>query len=163
MLMNNLNQFNLRLKTTQNINILLGKKSMNKKLKNIAVVLSATLAISLASCQKSSTPEPSAGSGLPAEDQQLQARTKQLAVETLGLKLEGSVDAGHRDNFSGLRTENVTFTQRLDSRTFIAYDKRFSDTAKTGIYKDSDEAVTSILNDSHSQRSTLYIFIRRVC
>jgi len=78
---------------------------------------------------------------LPAEDQQLQARTKQLAVETLGLKLEGSVDAGHRDNFSGLRTENVTFTQRLDSRTFIAYDKRFSDTAKTGIYKDADEVL----------------------
>ena len=114
---------------------------MNKNLKNIAVVLSATLAISLASCQKSSTPEPPAGSGLSAEDQQLQARTKQLAVETLGLKLEGSVDAGHRDNFSGLRTENVTFTQRLDSRTFIAYDKRFSDTAKTGIYKDADEVL----------------------
>ena len=111
---------------------------MNKNLKNIAVILSATLAISLASCQKSSKPEPSAGSGLSAEDQQLQARTKQLAVETLGLKLEGSVDAGHRDNFSGLRTENVTFTQRLDSRTFIAYDKRFSDTAKTGIYKDAE-------------------------
>src|SRR5438045_6714231 len=114
---------------------------MNNNLKNIAVVLSATLAISLASCQKASTPQPPAGSGLSAEEQQHQARAKQLAVETLGLKLEGPVDAGHRDNFSGLRTENVTFTQRLDSRTFIAYDKRFSDTAKTGIYKDSDEVL----------------------
>jgi hypothetical protein len=119
---------------------------MNNNLGNIALVLSATLAISLAGCQKRSTPEPSANSGLSVEDQQLQTRTKQLAVEALGLRLEGSVEAGHRDSFSGLRTENVTFTQRLDSRTFIAYDKRFSDTAKTGIYKDSDEV---LLKRSH--------------
>jgi len=119
---------------------------MNNNLKALALVFTATLALTAFGCHQSTTPDASTNPGLSAEDQQLQAKTKQIAVEGLGLKLEGSVDAGHKDNFSGLRTENISFTQRLDSRTFIAYDKRFSDTAKTGIYKDADDA---LLKRSH--------------
>jgi hypothetical protein len=114
---------------------------MKTNSKLFAVLLGAIVCISLSGCQKSSTPEPGPSSGVSPEEQAILNKTKQLAVETLGLKLDGSVDAGHKDNFSGLRTENITFTQRLDSRTFIAYDKRFSDAAKTGIYKESDEAL----------------------
>lgn len=132
---------------------------MNRILKNLTLILSVTLVVSLASCQQSSSPEPAPNSGLSPEEQQVQAKTKQLATETLGLKLEGAVDAGHKDNFSGLRTENVTFTQRLDSRTFIAYDKRFSDTAKTGIYKDADEA---LLKRSHEILDRLKIPIAEI-
>jgi hypothetical protein len=132
---------------------------MNKNIGTLVLFFNATLAISLASCQKSSAPEPSASSGLSAEDQQLQSKTKQLAVETLGLKLEGSVDTGHKDNFSGLRTENVTVTQRLDSRTVIAYDRRFSDTTKTGIYKDADEM---LLKRSHEILDRLKIPIAEI-
>ena len=119
---------------------------MNNNLKALALVFTATLALTAFGCQQSKTPDASTNPGLSVEDQQLQAKTKQIAVESLGLKLEGSVDSGHQDNFSGLRTENISFTQRLDSRTFIAYDKRFSDTPKTGIYKDADEA---LLKRSH--------------
>ncbi len=119
---------------------------MNTNPKKLALVFSASLAFSLLGCQKPSNQEPTATSGLSPEEQEIQKKTKQVAAESLGLKLEGSVDAGHKDNFSGLRTENITFTQRLDSRTYIAYDNRFSDTAKTGIYKEADEA---LLKRSH--------------
>jgi hypothetical protein len=119
---------------------------MKKSLKNFGLVVTAALSFTVLGCQQSTTPDAGSNPGLSAEDQQLQSKTKQIAVESLGLKLEGSIDAGHKDNFSGLRTENISFTQRLDSRTFIAYDKRFSDTEKTGIYKDADEV---LLKRSH--------------
>jgi hypothetical protein len=114
---------------------------MNMNLKNFSLVLSGTLAIAICGCNKPSNPETSNNSSLSAEEQEIQKKTREVAVESLGLKLEGAVDAGHRDNFSGLRTENITFTQRLDSRTYIAYDKRFSNTKETGIYKDADAAL----------------------
>lgn len=100
------------------------------------------LAIAAASCNKTSS---SAGtddkSGLTQEETALREKTRQVAAETLGLALTGKTEAGHSANFSGLRTENLTFTQRLDSRTYITYDKRFSQITKTGMYKEPDEAL----------------------
>jgi hypothetical protein len=132
---------------------------MNTNIKKLAfilgaAVLAAALTFTLLGCNKPSNPETSNNSGLSPEEQEIQKKTKQVAVESLGLKLEGAVDAGHKDNFSGLRTENITFTQRLDSRTYIAYDKRFSNTKETGIYKDADEM---LLKRSHELLERLKI------
>ena len=127
---------------------------MNTNIKTLALVFGALLTFTFLGCNKSSNTETSNNSGLSPEEQEIQKKTKQVAVESLGLKLEGSVDAGHKDNFSGLRTENVTFTQRLDSRTYIAYDKRFSNTKETGIYKDVDEV---LLRRSHELLERLKI------
>ena len=132
---------------------------MKTNLKKLAFVFSAALTLAIFGCQKQSTQEPAANSGLSPEEQELQKKTKQVAVESLGLKLEGVVDAGHKDNFSGLRTENITFTQRLDSRTYIAYDKRFSDTKQTGIYKDADDA---LLKRSHELLERLKVPVAEI-
>jgi hypothetical protein len=135
------------------------RSTMDTNLKKFALVFSASLAFSLLGCQNPSNQETSTSSGVSPAEQEIQKKTKQVAVETLGLKLEGSVDAGHKDNFSGLRTENITFTQRLDSPTYIAYDNRFSDTAKTGIYKDADEA---LLKRSHELLERLKIPVAEI-
>ena len=127
--------------------------------KKIALTLATALAIALFGCNKPSTPEASTNSDLSLQEQELQTKTKQLAVETLGLKLEANVQSGHRDNFSGLRTDNITFTQRLDSRTYVAYDQRFSSTKENGIYKEADEA---LLKRSHELLERLKIPVAEI-
>lgn len=132
---------------------------MNTNIKELALILGAALTFTLVGCNKQSSPETSNNPGLSPAEQEIQKKTKQVAVESLGLKLEGAVDAGHKDNFSGLRTENVTFTQRLDSRTYVAYDKRFSNTRETGIYKDADEV---LLKRSHELLERLKIPVAEI-
>jgi hypothetical protein len=114
---------------------------MNLRFRKIALSCGIAALLASSGCQKSPSPEPVKATGPSAEEQQIQNRTLQVAVEALGLKLEENVAAGHKDNFSGLRTVNISFTQRLDSRTFLAYDRRFSDTRETGIYLEPDEAL----------------------
>jgi len=75
----------------------------------------------LLGCQKPSKQEPRQPLAFLPKSRGKSEKTKQVAAESLGLKLEGSVEAGHKDNFSGFYG-NITFTQRLDSRTYIAYD-----------------------------------------
>ena len=125
---------------------------MNNKIKKITLLFGTALLVVAFGCQQS--PEKPNDGGLSPQEQAIQSATKQLATETLGLKLEKDVTAGHKDNFSGLRTENITFTQRLDSRTFIAYDKRFSDTKQFGMYKVADE---ELLKRSHELLERLNI------
>ena len=132
---------------------------MNLNLEKITLSFSAIVLLVAFGCQKSSDVETSNNTGLSREEQEIQKRTKQVAVETLGLKLEKDVTAGHKDNFSGLRTENITFTQRLDSRTFLAYDKRFSNTKETGMYKEADEA---LLKRSHELLERLKIPVAEI-
>jgi len=126
---------------------------MNNMLKKILLPSSAVLLLSIFGCQKSAERQPNDG-GLSPEEQSILNATRKLATETLGLKLEKDVTAGHKDNFSGLRTENITFTQRLDSRTFIAYDKRFSSTKESGMYKEPDDM---LLKRSHELLERLKI------
>jgi hypothetical protein len=111
-----------------------------KKNRTLLCVVALTLAG--ASCNKaSSSTGPDDKSGLTQEETALQEKTRQVAAETLGLALTGKIEMGHSANFSGLRTEKLTFTRRLDSRTYIAYDKRFSQITKTGMYKEPDDAL----------------------
>jgi len=81
-----------------------------------------------------------APNGAPAalQDRAIDIATRELATKTLGLKLPADVSAGHRMNFAGLQAGPITVTHRLDSRTFLVYDQRFSDTKQTGINKESD-------------------------
>src|SRR5262245_28033823 len=114
---------------------------MNTNRRVLSLSLIAALVFVVFACNNSPKSENPSTSGLSPEEQSIANATKQAAAETLGLKLEGSVDSGHKDNFSGLRTVNITFTRRLDSRTFIAYDKRISSTKENGLYKEPDEAL----------------------
>lgn len=114
---------------------------MTLKFRKIALGCGVAALVASSGCQKSPSPEPVKSPGPSAEELEIRNKTRQVAVEALGLKLEKDVTAGHQDNFSGLRTVNITFTQRLDSRTFLAYDRRFSDTREIGIYVEPDEAL----------------------
>lgn len=111
--------------------------------KNARLLMCAVAAaIAVVGCNKASSPSGAEDkAALTQEESALRQKTRQVAVETLGLILTGKTEAGHSENFSGLRTENLTFTQRLDSRTYIAYDKRFSQIKTAGMYKEPDEAL----------------------
>jgi hypothetical protein len=114
-------------------------KNWKKAGSSICVVV---LAIAGASCNKASSPIGTEDkTGLTQEETALRERTRQIATETLGLVLTGKTESGHSTNFSGLRTETLTFTQRLDSRTYVAYDRRFSQVKEKGIYKEPDEGL----------------------
>src|SRR5207245_3438553 len=107
--------------------------TMNRQYRTLVLCLSAVLLLAASGCQRSATPNPPKPPA-PSPDEQIRATTQRLAEEAVGLKLDKVLAADHKDNFSGLRTDNITFSQRLDSRTFFAYDKRFSDTKATGMF-----------------------------
>ena len=127
---------------------------MNPNLSKILSAATAAMLLAAAGCQKAPAPEPPKPAGPSAEELQIQNTTRTIAAEALGLKLDKVVASGHKDNFSGLQTDNVTFSQRLDSRTFFAYDRRFSSTKETGIYGEADEA---LLKRSHELLERLKI------
>jgi hypothetical protein len=68
-----------------------------------------------------------------------QEATMRMARETLHLKFEGEVKPAYAENFSGMGSENLKFTRRLDSRTFISYDRRFSSADKSNLYRGTNE------------------------
>lgn len=72
------------------------------------------------------------------DDRAVDTGTRDLATRTLGLKLAGDVHVGHRSNFAGLQAGPVTFTHRLDSRTYVLYDQRFSNTKESGANREAD-------------------------
>jgi hypothetical protein len=72
------------------------------------------------------------------DDRAVDAATRDLATRTLGLKLVEGVNVGHRSNFAGLQAGPVTFTHRLDSRTFVLYDQRFSNSKESGVSREAD-------------------------
>ena len=119
---------------------------MNPYLRKTSLAAAAAILLGAAGCQKAPAPEAPKPAGPSAEELEIQNATRRIAAEALGLKIDKIVASGHKDNFSGLQTDNVTFSQRLDSRTFFAYDRRFSSTKETGIYGEADEA---LLKRSH--------------
>ncbi len=126
---------------------------MNPNPRKILPAAAAAMLLAAAGCQKAPAPEPKPA-GPSAEELEIQNTTRRLAAEALGLKLDKVVASGHKDNFSGLQTDNVAFSQRLDSRTFFAYDRRFSSTKETGIYREADDA---LLKRSHELLERLKI------
>ena len=114
---------------------------MNPTLRKTSLAAAAAILLAAAGCQKAPAPEAPKPAGPSAEELEIQNTTRRIAAEALGLKLDKVVASGHKDNYSGLQTDNVTFSQRLDSRTFFVYDRRFSSTKETGIYNEADEAL----------------------
>jgi hypothetical protein len=62
-------------------------------------------------------------------------KTRQLVVEALGLRVGRNTRESLHNNYSGLTSETLFFTRRLDSRTYLAYDRRFSKTRELGMYR----------------------------
>ena len=113
---------------------------MNRQYPTLELCLSVLLLLAASGCGRSATSNPPTPPA-PSPDAQIRATTQRIAEEAVGLTLGKVLAADHRDNFSGLRTDNITFSQRLDSRTFFAYDNRFSDTKSTGMFTGPDEAI----------------------
>jgi len=127
---------------------------MTSNVENITRSLSIVALLATFGCQTQGGFGTPSNTTLSPDEQEIQRRTKHVAVETLHLKLDKDVTAGHKDNFSGLRTENISFSQRLDSRTFFAYDKRFSNTKETGMNEEDDD---TLLKRSHDLLERLNI------
>jgi len=85
---------------------------------------------------RSAALEPSEGN---QEKTEAQEATMRMARETLHLKFEGEVKPAQAANFSGIGSENLKFTRRLDSRTFISYNRRFSGADKSNLYRGENE------------------------
>jgi hypothetical protein len=60
------------------------------------------------------------------------------------LKLGTVVQSAAEGNMVGLRSENVTFSRRLDSRTYFAHDRRYGMTRGAGIFAGSDEELQKL-------------------
>ena len=72
---------------------------------------------------------------------------KTLAAKVLGLKFDDKARPIRTDDAVGLQSDRASFGRRLNSRTFIAYDARFSDTQTYGTYTGSDDALMRSARD----------------
>jgi hypothetical protein len=113
---------------------------MNPNLRHVILSSCLALATILGTQAARSAQAPNEANSSP-EDKTRDVATRQLAVDTLGLKLGKDVTTGHRDNFAGLRAGPITFTHRLDSRTYVVYDQRFSNTKEGGVSREGDEVL----------------------
>ena len=111
---------------------------MTSNCRRIAVLAGAVGALAALSYTTASAADSPNSAPPLADERALDAATRDIATKALGLKLAPDVRIGHKANFAGLQAGPLTFTHRLDSRTFLAYDSRFSDTKNTGVNKESD-------------------------
>jgi hypothetical protein len=82
----------------------------------------------------------------PGNSNQGQAETdevKQLEqlASTLNLNLGNVTNRGTERNMVGLKSDNVLFSHRNDSRTYFIEDKRYGEGKDYGVFKGSDEEV----------------------
>jgi hypothetical protein len=110
---------------------------MTSNYKRLAVLLGTGVltAVSYTAALGADAP---AGAPASAQDRAIDETTRELATKGLGLKLPADATVGHKMNFAGVQAGPMTFTHRLDSRTFVAYDRRFSDTKATGVNQEPD-------------------------
>jgi hypothetical protein len=126
---------------------------MTSNRKRSALLIGAVIAAALTYSTAFGVDAP-AGANPSAEDRAVDTGTRELATRTLGLKLPVDVSIGHRSNFAGLQAGSVTFTHRLDSRTFVLYDQRFSNTKDSGVNREAD---TPLLKRSHDLLERLQV------
>jgi hypothetical protein len=113
---------------------------MNKYWKDAALLFSVVSITVLGTTARTARSVRPTGSPSSAQEEATSLQeTRRVASEALRLQFDEKVEPVHSANFSGLRSENLTFTRRLDSRTFLAYDRRFSRTSEFGVYREPDE------------------------
>jgi hypothetical protein len=66
-------------------------------------------------------------------------KIKQIAKKALRLKFDKIVRSGSEANMVGIQSENMMFSQRLDSRTYFVQDKRYGVDRELGVFKGSDQ------------------------
>jgi hypothetical protein len=69
-----------------------------------------------------------------------QTELERLARDGLGVKIDGAVSGG-TDNIIGLRSGSVTFSRRLDSRTYFAHDERYGLDKDGGAFQGPDDQI----------------------
>jgi hypothetical protein len=82
-----------------------------------------------------------------SQDPASQPDMKTLATKVLGLKFDDKARPVRTDDAVGFQSDRASFGRRLNSRTFIAYDARFSDTQTYGTYAGSDDALMRAARD----------------
>jgi len=70
-------------------------------------------------------------------DREEVAQLRRLASEVFGLQFGRKVESGLQANFIGIRSEQVSFSARLDSRTYFVQDGRFGVGQPAGVFKGS--------------------------
>jgi len=88
--------------------------------RSLLCVVSMPLAVACASAR---APQP------PASDESVaayDARNASLARELFGIRFDASARAESQANFSGIHSDDLLFSRRIDSRTYFVYDKRAS-------------------------------------
>src|SRR5579859_968879 len=70
-------------------------------------------------------------------DREEVAQLRRLASEVFGLQFGRKVESGLQANFIGIRSEQVSFSARLDSRTYFVQDSRFGVGHQAGVFKGS--------------------------
>jgi len=82
---------------------------------------------------------------------------REIAESTFGIKFDKIIKSGSEFNVLAIKTENVLFSQRLDSRTYFIQDKRFSFNRELGfvtndkLLLDKCHAILAKLNISKSE------------
>ena len=71
------------------------------------------------------------------QDDKVQERFERLA-RRIGLRLDKVVRAGSEGNMAGIQTEQVLFSQRLDSRTYFVQDQRYGEGKELGTFGGDD-------------------------
>ncbi len=93
----------------------------------------------ISACQRTTT-----------QDYSDEAELKNLedtARKTLNLKLDKIERVGSERNFLAVKSENILFSQRLDSRTYLVQDQRYGILKKAGVFEGSDKELIGFCRD----------------
>jgi hypothetical protein len=80
-------------------------------------------------------------------DKAEQERLVRIARDILKLKIDRIVRIGSEANFLGAKSENILFSQRLDSRTYLVHNKLYGKGKKAGVFEGSDIELIKISRD----------------
>jgi hypothetical protein len=74
-------------------------------------------------------------------------RVKQTAENIFSITFDKILQSGSDYNIVGIKSEQILFSQRLDSRTYFIQDKRYGLDGGLGFFKGSDNAQLEIAHD----------------
>ena len=65
-------------------------------------------------------------------------RLRNIAEQGIGLRFDNIVESGLSGNMKGIKSDHISFSQRLDSRTFFVQDDRYGSSREAGIFRGSN-------------------------